>query len=411
MTRATTAAAVAALLVLAPPALAAQGQVVRLPERDRALAGEATVAFAIGRAEGAEHEMFADVTGVAFDASDNLYVLDRQNARVMVYDRAGRFVRQVGKKGQGPGELAVPMSMAVSPDGTVALYDMGMPGFVHFAPDGTYLRGRRLDAWRPMFTAGTPFAWHPRGGLVGTFTPRGGTDGTFAQTLGTALVMVPAGEGAEARVFDLPQAVRIEGSSSAPGQQTVRVQGPPVFSPQASFGVLPDGSVAMSFTNGYTVRIVDMAGTTLRYIQRPVRPRLVTEDLREAARERQREMRRSGRGMISIRVGGGGGGAAPPVDRAAIERGLGEMRFADTLPAVRGLRVAPSGTIWVERTSEGYYEPGPIDLLAASGEYRGTVTGIALPAALSRGGLAAFIEPGEDDVPRVVVRRIPREWR
>ena len=399
-------AAAAAVWCLAPLALAAQGQVVHLPERDRALAGTAPVAFAVGRAEGADHEMFADVAAVAFDARDNLYVLDRQSARIMVYDPAGRFLRQVGRKGQGPGELQVPLGMAVAPDGSVMVSDMAAQGFSAFGPDGAFQRSWRFDGWMPMFSAG--YAWHPRG-VLGTYNPRVTESGSFSRSLGTSLVLHPVGDGAPVRVFEIPQVTTIEQRAPNPTQRMVTVQGPPMFAPAASFGALPDGNVAMSFTTGYTVRIVDLEGTTLRYIQRPTRPRPVTEADRERARERQREARRTGSGMITITRGGGG--AAPPVDRAAIERSLAEMRFADTMPAIRSLRVAATGTIWVERTSPTFYDPGPIDLLTPAGEYRGTVTGMAMPAAISRGGLAAFIERDDDDVPRVVVRRLPEGWR
>src|SRR5688500_10460579 len=101
----------AALLALDAGGAWAQGRIVRLPQADRPLAGTATQVFAIGRAEGAEHEMFGEVSGVLFDANDNLYVLDRQAKRVMVYDRTGRVLRQIGREGQGPGELIQPMHL------------------------------------------------------------------------------------------------------------------------------------------------------------------------------------------------------------------------------------------------------------------------------------------------------------
>lgn len=400
----------AALLWQDPGALAAQGQVVRLPERDRPLSGEAPVAFTIGRAEGADHEMFAEVSAVGFDAQDNLYVLDRQNTRVMVYDRGGRFLRQIGKPGQGPGELSVPVAMAVAPDGTVAVVDLGNMNFSYFRPDGTFLRSHRLDGWMPMFSA--PVAWHPRGGVVGTFRARTGEMGAPAGEQVTPLLFQPAADGAMHRIFGIPQTFTTQQSSSAPGQVQVRMMPPPAFSPRINFGVLPDGNVAMSFTTGYTVRVVAMDGTTLRYIQRPMPVRLTTEADRARAREQRRETMQSGRGTITISRGGGGG-AAPPrgADRQSVERSLGEMRFADTIPAIDNLRVAPSGTIWVERTSATIYDPGPIDLITPAGEYRGTVTAIALPAAISRGGLAAFVDRDELDVARVTVRRLPEGWR
>jgi hypothetical protein len=203
--------------------LAAQGQVVRLPERDRPLAGEAPVAFAIGRAEGADHEMFGEVTAVAFDGQDNLYVLDRQNARVMVYDRTGRFLRQIGKRGQGPGELSMPLQMAVAPDGTVAVVDLGNANFSYFAPDGAFLRSTRLDEWMPSF--GSPLAWHPRGGVLGTFRgrlPEPGA-GSLRTEQSTPLVFHPAEGGAAQRVFAVPQTWTVQQSSEAPGQVRMSV--------------------------------------------------------------------------------------------------------------------------------------------------------------------------------------------
>ena len=38
-----------------------------------------------------------DVDGVAVDSKDNVYLMTRQDARVIVYDRAGRFLRSWGE--------------------------------------------------------------------------------------------------------------------------------------------------------------------------------------------------------------------------------------------------------------------------------------------------------------------------
>src|SRR5687768_13633048 len=82
---------------------AAAQQTIKLPDRDRALAGQAETVFSVGVDEGPDWEMFANVAGVAFDADDNLYVLDGGNARILVFGPDGRFVQQIGKKGGGPG--------------------------------------------------------------------------------------------------------------------------------------------------------------------------------------------------------------------------------------------------------------------------------------------------------------------
>lgn len=393
---------------------AVQDRIVRLPERDRALAGTPAQVYSIGRADGAAHEAFGIVAGVAFDANDNLYVLDRQSAHVLVYDRAGRFVRQIGKQGQGPGELMVPLQLAIGGDGTVIVSDIGRRGYSLFRPDGTFLRNVVMEGYMPGLGGGG-MGWHPRGGAVAPVRepmgpPRQGASTTTQNVM--PLVYQPLAGGEPTRLYEIPQPIRVEQQSSGPNQLQVRMSPPPMFSPPVLFGVIPSGQMALSFTAGYTVRILDASGQTVRYLQRPMRTRLTTEADRERGRELQREGIASGRNAIRVQIGGGSGGPAPrEPSRQEIERRLSEIGFADTIPALRGLRVAPSGKLWVERTGPLVGEAGPIDLVTPEGQYLGTITGTALPDAISRSGLAAYIERDDDGVERVVVRRLPEGWR
>lgn len=397
---------------------AAQDRIVRLPERDRPLAGTPAQVFAVGRADGAAHETLGIVAGLAFDAQDNLYVLDRQAARIMVYDRTGRFVRQIGSQGEGPGELMVPLQLTVAGDGTIIVSDLGRRGYSLFRPDGTFLRNVIVEGWAPTLSGG--IGWHPRGGVVATyregFERLGQGSGTRTQNVMPLLYHSLTG-GTPARLYDIPQAIRVEQQSSGSGQFNIRMSPPPAFSAPVLFGVIPNGQMALSFTPGYTVRILDASGQTVRYLQRPMRPRLTTDADRERARADRREAMTTGRGAIRVQIGsggGGGGGGRPGREGASpqqIERDLANMQFADTIPALRGLRVAPSGKLWIERTGPVVGEPGPIDLVTPEGQYLGTITGTALPDAISRSGLAAWIERDENDVERVIVRRLPEGWR
>ena len=54
-----------------------------------------------------------------------LAVLDVGRSRAVVFDRDGNYVRQIGRKGRGPGELLNPVDMAVGPDGKVYVLDSG----------------------------------------------------------------------------------------------------------------------------------------------------------------------------------------------------------------------------------------------------------------------------------------------
>lgn len=406
----------AALLALDAGGARAQGAIVRLPQADRPLAGTATQVFALGKAEGADHEMFGEISGVLFDASDNLYVLDRQAKRVMVYDRTGRFLRQIGKEGQGPGELIQPMHLMMGGDGNLIISDHGRFGFSIFRTDGTFVRNEIKEGVIPIGRYGT--AWHPSGGIVSTFLRLPGQQAGGPPQISTAepLMLVPFGSGAPRQVFTIPSYDRVSQSSSpgAGGGREVRMmrRPPPAFTPPTLFGVLPNGNVALSFTSGYTVRVVDQNGQTLRYLQRPVRARLTTDRDREQARQARRETMASGRGRITITMGGGGGPAARGTpSEAEINRVMGEMEFADTIPALQGLLVAPSGKLLVERTGANVGDPGPVDVVTPEGQYLGTFTGVGLPDAISRSGLAAYIEYDDDDVGRVIVRRLPPGWR
>lgn len=404
--------------LLASPAVHAQ-QTVRLPEQDRPLALRATPVYAIGTAEGREWEMFSRVEQVAFDRGDNLYVLDGGANRVVVFDRAGKFVRQFGKKGGGPGEFQAPVGMAVQSDGTVAVADLAARSYSLFAPDGRYLRSVPfLDEYVPMSLGGA-FSPHPRGGVVTAVRQApsmiGGMRPPPSSIQATPIVWQPFAAGAQpVRLFNAPTEIRTETEGSQPGAATQRMtirMSIPVFTPRVNWGMLPGGEVVVSHTPGYTLKVM-RGGQPVRYIQKPLRERRVTEADRERARERRREQMRTGEGVRVISMGtggsgGGGRGGMPRMSPEMIEQQVRDMEFADVIPAVQNLRVDGAGRIWVERTGEVWGEPGPIDVIAPDGRYLGTVAGQKLPAAFSASGRAAYVEKDDLGVERVVVRQLP----
>ena len=83
--------------------------------------------------------LLPDPVGVAFDSSGSLYVVDQDRSRVLVFDRAGKIVRELGARGTGPGKLLAPSALAVSPAGTVYVADTGNGRIVRFTTAGTHL--------------------------------------------------------------------------------------------------------------------------------------------------------------------------------------------------------------------------------------------------------------------------------
>ena len=76
-----------------------------------------------------------DVDGVAVDSKNNVYLMTRMDARVLVYDRDGHFVRSWGEKVFTPRTHGI----AVGPDDMVYTVDDGDHTVRKFTPEGKQL--------------------------------------------------------------------------------------------------------------------------------------------------------------------------------------------------------------------------------------------------------------------------------
>lgn len=67
----------------------------------------------IGKDETDSNQIFYYLVGSFVDSKNNYYLLDKGNFRIQVFDKEGKFIRTIGKKGRGPGEFASIMAGAV----------------------------------------------------------------------------------------------------------------------------------------------------------------------------------------------------------------------------------------------------------------------------------------------------------
>ncbi|HEX2168258.1 MAG TPA: 6-bladed beta-propeller [Longimicrobiales bacterium] len=393
--------------VVVPGPVAAQ-QTVELPTRDRVLRERPAAVFTVGVVEGEESEMFSGIRSIAFDTADNMYVLDGQNTRVVVFDSKGSFVRQFGKKGGGPGELQAPLGMDIAADGTVVISDIANRGFVVFRPDGEYVRNVTFDE-----DIGFPIAVEAdaSGDMIGRSIARprpdrgtsdAGVSPIFRQSLETEEVHTIY------RVPVTPPRVTQTGG----GNRVASISMEPIFGPRPSFGVLPTG-FAIHHDTEYAIRILDDAGRHVRTLSRDFEPRRVTEKDQETWREQRSQEMASGGGPTVIMARRSPAGASTSVGGSnPMTFDVGPVPFADYMAVVTSIRTDPQGRIWVQRRNEDGKAEGPIDLVTADGRYIGTLPRQPMPLAVSASGFAAWVVTDDElGVERVVVRRLPATWR
>jgi hypothetical protein len=424
------AAAFAAVGLDGAPARAQQ--VVEIPAQDRALPANLEEVFRVGSMAGADWETFGDIRGVAFDAQGRLHVFDPQSSRVVVTDAQGKLVRTVGKAGEGPGELRMPVAFAVLRDGTIVIADMGHRAYQIFGPDGAFQRMVSFGGDAGLIRLGD-LAPDPRGGAVfsggGNMIVSMSREGPGAPpalptdrpierislggTVAEATRMASGWEPPRPQGGQAP-AVRARGGANF----IAAVQGPRTFEPPLLMGALADGGIAYSDSSAYAVKVVSPAGELQRVIRRPLSPRPVTDAVKAAEKARRlAELEAGGGPQVRIAVAGPGGGGARPISQDAIREmmrsQIEQMQFYPELPVLLDLKTGWSGKIWVVRRGEKPTEPGAMDVLTPAGRYVGTFAAGALevPAAFGPEGLVAFIERDEFDVPTVVVRRLPAVLR
>jgi DNA-binding beta-propeller fold protein YncE len=94
--------------------------------------------------------MFRQVTDVSWDATGNTFISDGYiNSRVAKVDRDGNWLKSWGEPGDQPGQFNVPHSIAVDAAGNVYVADRGNRRIQVFDGDGKFLRQMTIDVPAP----------------------------------------------------------------------------------------------------------------------------------------------------------------------------------------------------------------------------------------------------------------------
>ena len=97
-----------------------------------------------------EDGLFRQVTDVAWDAAGNTYISDGYiNSRIAKVDKDGNWLKSWGEPGNKPGQFDTPHSVAVDAQGSVYVADRGNHRIQVFDAEGKFLRQIVIDVPAP----------------------------------------------------------------------------------------------------------------------------------------------------------------------------------------------------------------------------------------------------------------------
>ncbi len=327
--------------------------------------------FALGgQDEGPESFYNVRRSSVGTDAAGNIYVLDADGHRIIMFDSSGEFVRAMGREGEGPGELSWPFGLSVRPDGTVLVDDIGKGILVEFAPDGV-----PRNTSEPILP-GSRRVWSDAGLLSSIETRE-----DEVQT--TRLVRVVGTDTTDLRQLASAVGGMIELPSCGMGFSGM----PQIFAPNLVWDAFGDRT-AVRLGIEYSVDV--LVGTDqVSRITRSVGPTPSSDEL--AGRE-------LGEAMQVMTSGG--------LRECATQELLDQRGVASELAAIRDLRIDPAGRLWVSRAGPRP-ESTPTDILDSDGTYLGTLgADVPYPIGFLPDGRVLVTETDDLDVTRLVVYEI-----
>jgi len=101
--------------------------------------------LSIGKAEGQEGYMFNRIQDIAVDDNGDIYAADSQATQIRVFDPKGKFLRTIGRKGQGPGEFTGIHSIQITANKELMLYDDWQHRLVYFSLAGQFIRSKHFS--------------------------------------------------------------------------------------------------------------------------------------------------------------------------------------------------------------------------------------------------------------------------
>jgi DNA-binding beta-propeller fold protein YncE len=162
-----------------------------------------------------EDGMFRQVTDVAWDKAGNTYISDGYiNSRIAKVDKDGNWLKSWGEPGSGPGQFDTPHSLAVDAGGSVYVADRGNRRIQVFDGEGKFLRQITIDV--PVDADVRPAIGNKRAPTTGSRSP--GAPWAICITPGPHQVLFSS-DGFPGRIYKLSLDGKVLGVLGKSGKQ------------------------------------------------------------------------------------------------------------------------------------------------------------------------------------------------
>jgi hypothetical protein len=211
--------------------------------------------LSIGEKGKGDEYIFSEIRDIAVDAEDRIYVLDRRECHVKVFDKNGKYVKTIGNKGQGPGEMSSASSLQITPQNEIGVNDSSARKIHFFTMDGKFL-----------------YSLFQRN--MGFFSdPKIDNDGNI-----TASYMIMDNE-----VTYVLKKFDHQLKELFPIFSTVILKYPNLdpFFPQCYWDIIEEDNIIWGFADKYEIFIIDAEGKTVKKITREYDPIKITDEEKE----------------------------------------------------------------------------------------------------------------------------------
>jgi len=199
-----------------------------------------------------EEVIFSRIRSIDVDASGRIYILEYGETRVYIFDEDGNFIQSFGKKGQGPGELNLAISMTITPQKEIAVENYRI-GVNFYSLEGDFIREIKTVKEAPIRVS-----IDSRGNIFGIVIDQDEKNPRY-----------------EVRKFD-PQMNRIDSFDSSP-LPTVRGQGINPFGGSVVFSLRYDDYVISGSPETYELHVFDPEGELVMKITKDYDPVEITK--------------------------------------------------------------------------------------------------------------------------------------